>query len=407
VSESPLSSMPFPAASAIWFEQHSRYIKPSTAKGYAGALKVLRPFFGDILLRDITIAHIRRYQDERRKKAGAYLLNSEIGVLQMILREARLWKNLEEDYKALPVPRCGAGRSLTKEEEERLRAVAFSKPKWRLAAHCMTIMLATTMGFGELRRLRRRDVDMTRKCVLVREGAKNKFRERIIPLTASAFESMTWILARWEKLGGNSDEHYILPHRPRGERASHWRKTIPACLDEPMTSINKAFMGISEAAGLPKFRIYDCRVQAITKLLSRPDVSPQVSKEIAGHISQEMQNRYSIQQFDTKMAALQTLETPSIAGTPPEPTPPTPGPPTRRDATQTAIEAEIARQVDRKVASALQEYFDSRPCPEKQEHRRQTSTSSSVSRSKKHKAASYGPSNSSTNLIAFPSPRLA
>jgi integrase len=323
MTENPLVSLPFSSASAFWFEQHSRYIKPSTAKSYAGAVKVLCRFFGEILLRDITIAHVRRYQDERRKKAGAYLLNSEIGVLQMILREARLWKNLEEDYKPLRVSRAGAGRSLSKEEEDRLRAAAFSKPKWRLAAHCMTIMLSTTMGFGELRRLRRRDVDMTRGCVQVREGAKNVFRERVIPLNATAYESMAWILARWEKLGGSSDEHYILPHRPRGERASHWRKTIPACLDEPMTSINHAFMGIRNAAGLPKFRIYDCRVQAITKLLSHPEVSAQVSKEIAGHISQAMQNRYSKQQFDTKKAALEALDT---APSPREPDPPAPHP---------------------------------------------------------------------------------
>jgi hypothetical protein len=60
MSESPLSSMPFSAASAFWFDQHSRYIKPNTAKNYIGALKVLRPFFGEILLRDITIADLRR-----------------------------------------------------------------------------------------------------------------------------------------------------------------------------------------------------------------------------------------------------------------------------------------------------------------------------------------------------------
>jgi hypothetical protein len=57
-------------------------------------------------------------------------------------------------------------------------------------------------------------------------------------------------------------------------------------------------------------RIYDCRVQAITKLLSSPQVSPQASREIAGHISQEMQNRYSIQTFSTKKAAVDTLDAP-------------------------------------------------------------------------------------------------
>jgi integrase len=325
MSESPLSSMTFSAASTFWLEQHSRYIRKNTAKGYAGALKVLRPLFGEALLRDITIDHFRRYQDERRKKAGPTLINSELGVVQLVLRAARLWKNLQEDYKPLPIPRNGAGRSLSKEEEERLRTVAFTKPKWRLAAHCMTVMLSTTMGFGELRQLRRRDVDMERRCVLVREGAKNQFRERTIPLNASAFASMTWILDRWKRLGGDSEEHYILPHRPTGRHASHWRKTIPADLDRPMTSIHHAFMGIRKAAGLPKFRLYDCRVQAITKLLSHPEVSAQVSKEIAGHISQAMQNRYSKQQLDTKRAALDTLDAPQ-APPPQPPSPPEPPP---------------------------------------------------------------------------------
>jgi hypothetical protein len=81
--------------------------------------------------------------------------------------------------------------------------------------------------------------------------------------------------------------------------------------------MSTAFRGIRNAAGLPFFRIYDCRVQAITKLLSNPDVGPQVSREIAGHISQAMQSRYSIQLFNTKKAALDALE-PS-APAPPEP----------------------------------------------------------------------------------------
>jgi integrase len=345
MTENPLVSVPFSSASAFWFEQHRRYIKPSTAKSYAGALKVLRPFFGETLLRDITIDHIRRYQDDRRKKAGATLLNSELGVVQMILREARLWKNLEDDYRPLPVSRAGAGRSLSKEEEDRLRTVAFSKPKWRLAAHCMTIMLNTTMGFGELRQLRRSDVDLERGCVTVREGAKNEFRHRTIPLNAAARESMEYILKRWAEIGGSSPEHYILPHRPRGRQAPHWRKKIPWILDEPTTAMYSAFRSIRNAAGLPHMRVYDCRVQAITKLLSHPEVSAQVSKEIAGHISQAMQNRYSKQQFETKRAALVALENPSS----PPPNQPGPSAPAPGGVSKSAdpIQPDIQAEIDR------------------------------------------------------------
>ena len=48
-------------------------------------------------------------------------------------------------------PKRRGGHSISADEERLLREVAFSRPKWRLAAHCMMVMLSTTMGFGELR----------------------------------------------------------------------------------------------------------------------------------------------------------------------------------------------------------------------------------------------------------------
>jgi integrase len=398
MTESPLSSMPLSAASAFWLEQHKRYIKPNTVRNYTGALKVLSPFFGEILLRDITITDICRYQAERGKKAGPYLLNSEISVLQMILKEARCWKQIADLYKPMRVPKRRAGHSISADEERVLREVAFSRPKWRLAAHCMMVMLSTTMGFGELRHVRRRDVDLKRKSILVRDGAKNDHRDRTIPMNAAALDSMLWILDRWERLGGHDESEFILPHRPRSKKG-------PWILTEPMSAITSAFNGIRKEAGLPKFRVYDCRVQAITKLLSNPDVSPQVSKEIAGHISQVMQNPYSIQQFDTKLAALQTLETPSIAPVPPEPTTPAQELAPPLGATQTAIQAEIARQVDRKVALALQEYFASQASGEIQGRRRRTRRNQTASGSKKEESV-FSRQQNATNLIAFPT-RLA
>lgn len=308
--EDPSTVLTFNEASTQWYDQHQRYIKPNTAKAYRDALKPLRAFLGAKPLNEIEIVHIRMYQDLRRARAGAHAINREVGVLQQVLREFDEWKRLESRYRQLQEPPAGAGHSLSAEEEQRLRDVAFTNPKWQLAAHCMVIMLNTTMGFGELRQLRRKDVDMERHCLTVREGAKNKYRERTIPLNTEAYDAMIWILDRWKKVGGCDPEHYILPHRPR-ERASHWRKHAPYILTEPTTTMYSAFRSIRNAAGLPHFRVYDCRVQAITKLLSSPAVSPQVSREIAGHISQVMQDRYSIQQLNTKRAALETLEHPA------------------------------------------------------------------------------------------------
>jgi integrase len=288
-------------------------LKANTTHNYWAALKVLKASFGTLRLKDIDVGHLRRYQQARGEAAGPYLINSELSVLQQILKECGEWDRIKKFYKPMRVPKRRAGHSISADEERILREVAFSKPKWRLAAHCMVVMLSTTMGFGELRHVRRRDVDLKRKSILVRDGAKNFYRDRTIPMNAAAYDSICWILDRWETLGGCDESDFILPHRPR-------KKKGPWIFTEPMGSIRTAFTAIRKHAGLPQFRIYDCRVQAITKLLSNPDVSPQVSKEIAGHISQAMQDHYSIQQFDTKMAALDALETPSIAPIPPNPT---------------------------------------------------------------------------------------
>jgi integrase len=296
------SSIPMAEAGRRWLDQHKRNLKPSTIRVYNNALKALNQFLGDIAVGEINIFHIRNYQEMRSARAGANLINYELFVLQQILKHAGCWKFLQESYKPLRVQKRRAGHSITEEQERILREVAFSRTKWRLTAHCMTVMLSTTMGFGELRRLRRRDVDMQQKTVTVREGAKTAYRERTIPLNKSAYESMHWIIERWIALGGTEGDQYILPHRPRREKGS-W------IFDEPTTSISATFARIREEAGLPQLRVYDCRVQAITKLLSNPAVSPQVSKEIAGHISQAMQDRYSIQQFETKKAALDAIDT--------------------------------------------------------------------------------------------------
>ena len=300
----------FSQAAGQWLQQHRRYIKPSTIGCYEDALRPLGPFFGDQRLDVIEIKHVRAYQDWRSAQVTPLTTNREVGVFQLVMKEYEQWGRLQGRYKPLKVEQHRSGHSLIAEEEERLKTVAFSKKKWRLAAHCMVVMMNTTMGFGELRQLRRRDVDMARPCVTVREGAKNQYRQRTIPLNAAALESMEYILKRWVMIGGSSPEHYILPHRPRGEQAPHWRKKIPWILDEPTTSMNSAFRSIRNAAGLPHVRIYDCRIQAITKLLSSPQVSPQASREIAGHISQEMQNSYSIPTFSTKKAAVDTLDAP-------------------------------------------------------------------------------------------------
>ena len=106
------------------------------------------------------------------------------------------------------------------------RAVAFSRPKWQLTGRCIVLMMPATMGFGNSGSSGvatwtwSARASPCARAPRTRTAKKNSFE-------CGCAESMTWVLERSKKLGGSEPEHYILPHRPRGTRASHWRKRMP------------------------------------------------------------------------------------------------------------------------------------------------------------------------------------
>jgi hypothetical protein len=157
------ASLTLAEAAPKWLEQHARYIKPNTLRNYKACLRILIPFLGKTLLKDLQIDHVRSYQAFREPVKNC-VINSEIDILRMIMKECGEWDRIKEFYKPMRVPKRRGGHSISADEERILREVAFSRPKWRLAAHCMTVMFSTTMGFGELRHIRRRDVAEVYHC---------------------------------------------------------------------------------------------------------------------------------------------------------------------------------------------------------------------------------------------------
>ena len=140
MTESPLSSMPFSEASAFWLEQHKRYIKPNTLRNYQG--RTLKASSRKPRRRD-------RQRHPNRARACVPGRTVEEGwFLPAQLRGKRpandpersavLGESIADLYKPLQVPKRCAGHSISVDEERILREVAFGRPKWRLAAHCMT-----------------------------------------------------------------------------------------------------------------------------------------------------------------------------------------------------------------------------------------------------------------------------
>ena len=60
----------------------------------------------------------------------------------------REWDRIKEFYKPLRVPKRSSWPQYQPDEERILHEVAFSRPKWQVAAHYMMVMLSPLWGLG-------------------------------------------------------------------------------------------------------------------------------------------------------------------------------------------------------------------------------------------------------------------
>jgi hypothetical protein len=93
-----------------------RYIRSTTLKNYVGYLRSLGLFFGQMLLKEIRLDHIRQYQEARLSGAAPFVrprrpgatpsacptkpqhVNQELCLLRAILRRAKVWDATLADY---------------------------------------------------------------------------------------------------------------------------------------------------------------------------------------------------------------------------------------------------------------------------------------------------------------------
>ena len=87
---------------------------------------------------------------------------------------------------------------------------AASNPEWE-HVYCAAIVAAnTSMRPVEVKHIRRCDVDLVKRLLHVRRS-KNETSHRVIPLNASAIETVARMLERADLLGHTQPEHYLWP----------------------------------------------------------------------------------------------------------------------------------------------------------------------------------------------------
>ena len=136
--------------------------------------------------------------------------------------------------------------------------IGATNKNWEVAYCMFVVALNTTCGEGEIRHLRRMDIDPIQRTLRISEGAKNDGRRRVIPLNQTAWNAVLYLLNRAERLGSTRPEHYLMPFRVRT------RTHDP---DRPMLTCRVALREMLVAAGVSNCSFYSFRHHAITGLL--------------------------------------------------------------------------------------------------------------------------------------------
>jgi len=182
----------FAAFASEWFETYVKTnLKPSTQRGYAGALaRYILPYFGRYEIDAITTELIETFKARgQRDELTAKTINNALSVLRRALTEAMEWGLLEKLPRFKFLKTAPPTFDFLHPSESDALMSAVTKEPWRTMVRCA---LRTGMRFGELLGLRWEDVDFERNVIVVRrnvvdgnDGTPKNNRFRMIPMAPS------------------------------------------------------------------------------------------------------------------------------------------------------------------------------------------------------------------------------
>lgn len=275
---------PSPAGPHHASRPRHRYIAERTLKSYTQYARALTGFFACTPMNEITLDHLREYQEARASCAGPNKINQEIGLLIQVLKCAGLWSTEREAaYEPLQYEAGEIPRALSSEEQDCFLSAASSQERWRVIYCYALVVLNTTSSSYEMRGLRLGDVCRGDGMIYVRWG-KNKYRVRSVPLLDDGQWAITQLVERARALGARDPQHFLFPLRigtgvwDAGRSISDW-------------GLVKPWKEVREAAGLPWFQINALRHTALTRY-AEAGTPIEIMRAYAGHLSEKMTRHY-------------------------------------------------------------------------------------------------------------------
>lgn len=235
--------------------------RPNTIRRERNCCRIIKGFFGELRLRDITPAVIHDYMS-RRKGSGlsARSVNIDLVALRNVLRAA-----IQDGYLSeLPAVKKlnetkPMRRLLALDEIERVAQAAESAPlTGQMVADFIQLMSYSGGRWGETLRLRWQDVDFGRKQIhFGADGLSKNGEARAVDFNPKLEAHLADMATRKAP-----DSEFLFPSRQRGEGK-----------DLHSVTFNKTIRDARVAAGVPDFTCHMCRhFFASMCLMSKVDV---------------------------------------------------------------------------------------------------------------------------------------
>ena len=265
-----------------------------TAEGYR--LKPMIRLLGDIRLKQITNIELDNYVTKRlAAEIAPWSINKEVLTWSMILKKAKLWRRLADDYKPLKTKVSDIGRALTRQEFRHLADTASKDVDWMAAFYGSVLAANTGLRGGEIKKLRIGSIDIeNRRLKIRRADTKSDAGARTVELNRDATEAASRLLLRASLLKppATKPEHYLMPKdlsriahgKHKGERGYD--------PDQHQQYWDTAWHSLTEKAGLPGLRFHDLRHTFITHMVEL-GVPLGVIQTFVGHMSARMVRHYT------------------------------------------------------------------------------------------------------------------
>jgi integrase len=261
-----------------YMEKHAKPNKRSWKSTDQGLVNNLVAFFGDRHIHEIDVLLVEDFKAERRKHVSSATVNRSLSCLRCMFNRAIDWDILTSNpmrkVKRLPEKNK---RLRFLERHEIVRLLNCCRPLLRAV---ITVAIHTGMRKAEITNLKWRDVDFKRDLITLLKTKNGK--ARYILLNKPAKDALVGVLK-------NSESEFIFCKK-----------------DGSRFNVRKSFETACKKAKIQDFRFHDLR-HTFASHLAMSGVDLITIKELLGHETLEMTQRYAHLTRDHKASAVASL----------------------------------------------------------------------------------------------------